>query len=247
MNVSLYQAAAAMNAHARWQELITENLAASTVPGFRKQNISFSEVEAGLPAALTGGIQGRYKLPAAVASTNFQPGAVRPTGGKLDFALEGPGFFEVQLPNGTTGYTRDGEFQLNAQGQLVTKQGYTVLSDGGPLQFDPNNPSPVTVAANGTVSQGADTKVRLRIVEFSDPQKLSAAGQGYFAIGQSDLTADEAQKTTVRQGFLEAANTTPTIEMSQLITAMRMFEANQKVLTMQDERLGKVVSELAPQ
>jgi flagellar basal-body rod protein FlgG len=244
MNVGLYQAAAAMNAHSRWQELITENLAASSVPGYRRQDVSFAEVEAGLPTALNGGVPGRHRLPTAVATTSFQPGAFRPTGGKLDFALEGPGFFEVQLPNGEHGYTRDGEFQLNAQGQLVTKQGYLVLSDGGPLQFDPNNPSPLTVAANGTVSQGGDVKGRLRLLEFKDPQKLLATGAGYFITGQSGMSADEARSSSVRQGFLEAANTTPTVEMSHLIAAMRMFEANQRVMTMQDERLGKVISEL---
>lgn len=244
MNVSLYQAAAAMNAHSRWQEVITQNLAASSVPGYRKQEVTFAQVAAGLPTTLTGGVQGRFQVPTAVASTSFAPGSLRATGNKLDFALEGPGFFEVQLPSGDTGYTRDGEFQLNFQGQLVTKQGHPVLSDSGPVQFDPSNPAPVTVANDGTISQGTDVKGKLRVAEFGTPEKLVALGQGLFTTGQTGMTAESAANSSVRQGFLEAANTSPTAEMSNLIAAMRMFEANQKVITMQDERLGKVISEL---
>src|SRR5215831_11899421 len=123
MNVSLYQAAAAMNAQARWQELITGNLAASSVPGFRKQDISFSAVEAGLdPSARLGA--SRYVIPSAHSTINLSPGELRATGNPMDFALEGPGFLEVQLPNGARAYTRDGELHVNADAQLVTKQGY---------------------------------------------------------------------------------------------------------------------------
>ena len=244
MNVSLYQAAAAMNAHERWQELITENLGSSSVPGARKNYISFAEVEAGLPAALNGGGFGRFRLPAAVASTSFIQGQLRPTGNKLDFALEGTGFFEVQLPDGQHAYTRDGEFRLNAQGQLTNKQGYLVLSNGGPVQFDPNNALPITVGPDGSITQGTESRGKLHIVEFKEPGKLSSAGPGCFVNQQPDMLAEDARETAVRQGYLEGANTSATIEMSELINAMRMFEANQRVLSMQDDRLGKVITEL---
>ncbi len=237
MNVSLYQAAAAMNANARWQEMITENLAAGSVPGFRKQDISFATVEAGLGTS-------RHLMPVARTATNFQQGSVRPTGNPTDLALEGNGFFEVQLPNGAHAYTRDGEFQLNAQGQLVTKQGYTVVSNSGPLQFDVNNPAPISVSPAGEVSQGSDNKGRLHLVEFAQPQQLTAIGQGYFLADDPAAQPIDASATSVRQGYLEASNTSPTIEMASLITAMRMFETNQKVMQMQDERMGKAINEL---
>src|SRR3954464_3122786 len=111
MNVSLYQAAAAMNANARWQDMISENLAASSTPGARSRDVSFSSVQSG----------SQFVIPSAGTSVNFQPGELKRTGNSLDFALEGKGFFEVQLPNGEHAYTRDGEFHMNAQGQLVTK------------------------------------------------------------------------------------------------------------------------------
>jgi flagellar basal-body rod protein FlgF len=244
MNVSLYQAAAAMNAQARWQELITENLASGSVPGFRKQNVSFSAVAAGLDPSALAPHQSRYAIPAAHASVDLDPGDLRATGNNLDFALEGPGFFEVKLPNGSRGYSRDGEFHVSAQGQLVTKQGYQVMSDNGPIQFDPNIGGSITVSPNGDVSQGAEVKGRIRVAEFKEPQSLTSIGHGYFLADKPNTKPNPAITTNIRQGFLEGANTSPTAEMASLITAMRLFEANTRVLHMQDERMGRVISEL---
>jgi flagellar basal body rod protein FlgG len=246
MNVSLYQAAAAMNAQTRWQELIAQNLAAGTVPGFRKQEISFSDVAATSPVTMNGATPSNFLIPVATTSTSFQQGELRPTANSTDFAIDGPGFFEVQMLNGDKGYTRDGEFQLNAKGQLTTKQGYAVLGDSGPIQFDPNNASPLTVSATGQITQGGTAKGQLRLVEFSDPNRLTATSGGCLLADQPGVTPVPASnKTTVHQGFLEAPNTSPTVEMSSLINAMRIFEANQKVLQTQDDRMGKAISDLS--
>ncbi|HYG21188.1 MAG TPA: flagellar hook-basal body protein [Verrucomicrobiae bacterium] len=244
MNVSLYQASAAMNAHSRWQELITHNLTAGSVPGYRKRDISFSAVEAGHPGAALNASQISTVMPAARPGTNFQPGQLRPTRNQFDFALDGPGFLEVQLPNGNKAYTRDGELHMSAQGQLVTKQGYPVVSDSGPLQFDPNNSGAITVSSNGFVSQGGDVKGTLRLVEFKDPQALTPISAGFFLADRPEAQPEAALNTEVRQGYLEGSNASPTVEMASLITSMRMFEANQRVLQMQDERMGKALSEL---
>jgi len=244
MNVSLYEAASAMNAQSRWQELITQNLASGSIPGFRKQEISFAAVEAGLDPTAGGLGAPRYVIPSASAAINFQPGEIRASRNPMDFALEGPGFFEVQLPNGSRAYTRDGELHLSAQGQLVTKQGYTVMGDGGPLQFDATTGGTITVSPNGDVTQGDEVRGRIRLAEFNDPRTLTAIGQGYFLADKPEALPVTATATVVQQGFLEAANTSPAAEMASLITAMRMFEANSRVLQMQDERMGRVISEL---
>ncbi len=228
-----------MNATAKWQDLISENLAASSVPGARKQEISFSDTQ------VSGGASGG--IPSATTVTNFQAGELCSTGNAMDFALEGPGFFTVQLPNGDQAYTRNGEFRLNAKGQLVNNEGYEVLSTSGPLQFNPNSSDPITVSATGDVSQGGATKGKLQITEFQHPEKLTLMGTGNFSPNSPD--GQEAQPSTatstqVRQGFIEAANTSPTTEMASLITAMRMFESNQKVLQMQGDRMSKTISDL---
>jgi flagellar basal body rod protein FlgG len=244
MNVSLYQAAAGMNANARWQEVITDNLAGSAIPGSRKQDISFSAVSAGLAPGLSGIPGGGFVLPSANAAINFQQGMLRPTGLPTDMAIEGPGFFEVQLPNGSHAFSRDGELQLNAQGQLVTKQGYFVLGDSGPLQLDPANSTPISLSPTGEVSQGGSVKGRIRLVEFAKPNLLKPAGNGCFINPNPQSVPVAATTSQLRQGFLESANTSPTSEMASLITSMRMFEANQKVMQMQDDRMGRVITDL---
>lgn len=241
MNVSLYQAAAALNANARWQELISENLSSAMIPGFKKQELSFSAVEAGLAPSTIGAT--RFALPVAGLATNFQQGEVKYTGVNTDVALDGPGFLEVQLPNGDTAYTRDGEFHLNAQGELVTKQGYTVLSDGGTVQVDMNNPAPLSISVTGDVSQGSDLKGKLKITNFNDAHLLQNIGNGYFLARDPKLQAT-AGTAGVKQGFLEAANTSAVAEMAQLISAMRSYEANQKIIQTQDDRMNRAISEL---
>jgi len=243
MNVSLYQAAAAMNANSRWQELISDNLADCSVPGARKQDVTFSAVEAGLASGQAGLNGEHFVMPAARASINFRQGEINPTGVTTDFAVDGPGFFQVQMPNEQVAYTRDGEFHINAKGVLTTKRGLPIIGDSGPIQIDPNNSAPISVSASGQVSQAGQTKGHIKLAEFKDPHDLIVIGQGYYGVKPGQKPED-AQSSAVRQGFLEAANTSPTVEMSSLITAMRMFESNQKVLQMQDDRMGRVITDL---
>jgi len=241
MDVSLYQAAAAMNATARWQELIADNLAGASTPGSRRSEVSFSSVQAGLASGVPGS---GYVIPSASSSLNFEPGENRPTGGATDLALEGPGMFTVQLPGGQKAYTRDGEFQVSAQGQLLTTQGFPVLGDSGPIQLDSGNSSPITVAATGEISQGSERKGKIQVTEFDSPNLLTAMGGSLYRADDPALKPTAATATQVRQGFVESSNTSPTAEMASLITAMRLFESNQKVLQMQSDRMSKEISDL---
>lgn len=245
MNASLYQSAAALQTNARWQEVISENLSASVIPGFKKQELAFSEVQAGVMA--TSGALGssrRLSIPSATATNNFSAGELRSSGNKTDFALEGSGFFEVQLPNGTQAYTRDGEFKLNGQGQLVTKEGYTVMGEGGPIQFNPQSSDPIEVASTGEISQGDENRGKLKIADFGNPELLTTAGAGYFVARNPGLVP-QPSNATVRQGYLESGNTSAVTEMVNLISSLRMFEANQRALQKQDERLGRLINEVA--
>jgi flagellar basal-body rod protein FlgF len=247
MNVSLYQAASALNANLRWQEVISENLASSAIPGFKKREISFSAVQGGsLPSSTSGqlALPQSNSLPRATIATSFQPGEMKPTDVKTDLAIEGSAFFEVQLPNGNPAYTRDGEFQVDAHGQLVTKEGYPVMSDSGPIQFDLNNPVPMSVSPNGEVSQGPDLKGKLKLVEFTKPQLLTQVSGGYFIAQDPNLVGQSSTTSTVRQGYLEGANTTTVAEMANLLSALRTFEANQRIIQLQDDRMARTISEL---
>lgn len=247
MNVSLAQATAAMNANARWQELISENLASSSVPGYRRQDISFQSVQAGVMGAADKSASGAQKvltMPKAAINTVFSGGETNSTGVNTDVALEGPGFFEIRLANGSSAYTRNGSFKLNSQGELTTASGLSVLGDSGPIQKDLNNPAPLSISATGTVSQGNDVKGQLKIVDFNNPQLLQNIGGGLFIANNPDLTPVTPEGTMVRQNFLEASNLSTTHEMANMITSMRAFEANQRVVQASDERMSRVISEL---
>ncbi len=244
MEVSLYQAAAAMNATDRWQEMISQNLSGASTPGARKNQISFSAVQAGMTSNVSGFASSGFVIPSAGTVTNFQQGELHSTGNSMDVALEGPGFFSVKMPDGQSAYTRNGEFQLNAQSQLATSHGNLVLGDSGPIQFEPGSSLPITISASGDVSQGAEVKGKLKITEFSKPNLLAAIGGGLFRADNKDLKPADAVATSVRQGNIESANTSPTLEMAGLITAMRMFESNQKVLQMQSDRMGRMITDL---
>lgn len=230
-----------MKANEQWQDKISENLAASSIPGFKKQEFSFASIEAGLM-----NVSGmRFQLPSVTSATSFQPGELRMTNVMTDLAIEGSGFFEVRLPNGTTAYTRDGEFHTSATGELVTKGGYQVIGDGGPIQLDPRNPGPLSISPTGEINQGKELKGRLKVVDFKDPRLLKLIGTGHFVAENPDAQPREVQAPVLRQGYLEASNTSPVTEMANLVSVMRTFEANQRIMQMQDERMGKVISELA--
>jgi flagellar basal body rod protein FlgG len=244
MNVSLYQASAAMNAATRWQELIAENLAGAPVTGYKKRELSTEAVQAGLmlpgnqPAPV-------FLLPHATSELNLQQGELRRTGVATDVAIEGPGFFEVQLPNGSPAYTRNGEFRITAQGQLITKSGQPVMGETGPIQIDTASGEPVTITASGEVSQGGVVRGKLKVVEFDQPHLLTPAGAGLFTAQNPQLQARPAAVSTVCQGFLEASNISPTLEMANMILALRQFETAQRVIQMQDERMGRTIAELS--
>ncbi len=246
MNVSMYQAAAALNSNSRWQEVIAENLASSSVPGYKKQQLSVEAIRAGLmPAGSLNSAHSPqfFTLPQAATSTNFMSGDMQYTGGKSDLAIQGKAFFEVKLPNGTKALTRDGEFQVNAQGQLVTREGYAVQGKEGPIQLDLSNGQPINISSSGDVSQGEVTVGTIKLDEFDKPGLLKQIGGGYYVTGNPQLHA-VASTSTLRQGYLEASNTSVVNEMADMITAQRSFEANSKIVQIQDERLGRLITDL---
>lgn len=254
MNLSLYQAASALNATSRWQEVVADNLAASNVPGYKRTQLTVAAVEAGLlpsSALQQNSANSSFAMPKAQLSVDFSPGEMHYTGQNTDLAIDGPGFFEVQLPNGQTGYTRNGQLRVDAQNRLITTQGFPVLGDNGPIQLEPGlggtNSDSFAVSPDGTVSQGNVRRGKLRLVEFADPQRLTRANGGiYLPPANAPLPENPNPTSTVLQRSYEGSNASPTLEMATLMTTMRSFEANQRSVQLQDERMGKVISELSP-
>ncbi len=235
-----------MNANSRWQDVISGNLASSSIPGFKKQELSLAAVRAGLMPSSglnSANLPQFFTIPKATSSTSFISGDLQPTGNKNDVAIEGKGFFSVQLPNGSNVLTRDGEFQITAKGQLVTKEGYTVMGETGPINLDLTNPAPMSISPIGEVNQGDDLRGKLKITEFAKPELLTQISGAYFAANNPNLKS-QPSTSTVRQGYLEGSNTSVVGEMANMMTAMRSFEANQHVIQIQDDRLGKTITDL---
>ena len=184
-----------------------------------------------------------FVVPKTNITTNFSPGAMKFTGVQTDLAIEGKAFFSVQLLNGSTAYTRDGEFQLNSEGRLVSKEGYPVLGQAGPIGVNPHNAAPLTISTSGEISQGTALVGKLALTEFEKPEALTQINGGYF-MAQSQDVRQQTSTSTVRQGYVEASNSSTVMEMANLMTAMRGFEANQHVIQIQDDRLGKAISDL---
>jgi flagellar basal-body rod protein FlgG len=249
VNVGLYQAASALDANSRWQEVIADNLASGSVPGFKQRQLSLESVQAGLmPANNAKNLPQTFSIPQGVMTTNFTQGDMKYTGVNTDVAVDGKGFFEVQLPNGSTGLTRDGEFQVNSLGQLVTKEGYRVfgVGPGGtpqPIDLDSNNSEPLSISAAGEVNQGSEDRGQLLLTDVEKPQLLTQISGGYF-LAQDAGAQLSPSNSTVRAEYLEGSNTSAVGEMANLMTAMRGFEANQHVIQIQDDRMSKTITEL---
>jgi flagellar basal body rod protein FlgG len=266
VNVSLYQAAAAMDASARWQEAVSENLAEVSRPGFKKHDVTFSALVAGkmekpvemikkTTDPVTGGEvestetgEKPFQLPKPSLAINFEQGPLKQTHVKTDIALTGKGFLQVQDLQGNNLFTRDGELKMLPSGQLVTKEGY----DTGLQLNDPNQVQSLVIAKNGTASQAGEVIGQLQLFAFNDPSKLTRISGAYYkannpadmGMPMADVDRDAEGFTEIEQGFLEQSNSTSLTEMTSLIRSMRHFEANQKVIQAHDQRLGQTISTL---
>lgn len=245
MNVSLYQAAAALDASAQWQDVVASNLASSSVPGFRKQAISTAAIQAGLmPSSDASKAPQFFTIPQSTVTTSFQPGETKFTGDGKDVAFNGQGFFQVKLANGAVAVTRDGEFRVNAKGQLTSKEGYLVMSDSNnPIQVDASSHDPVTINRVGQVLQGGQARGKLGLTDFENPNLLTPTNGVYFLTDNPALTPKPATGS-LSEGFVEGSNSNALGEMANLMTSMRTFEANQHVIQIQDDRMNKTITEL---
>ncbi|MGC3991879.1 MAG: flagellar hook basal-body protein [Chthoniobacteraceae bacterium] len=174
----IYQGAASMDALERWQSTIADNLASGSVAGYKKDDTSFSGVAMGLTKLNANGAFSVAQGPQEKHSIDTTQGMVQQTGKDTDIAVEGSGFFQVQGPTGTKGYTRDGEFHFNAEGTLVTSSGLKVMGDGGnPISVDMTQ-GPVSVSHAGQLSQNGNIVGKIPLYDASASDQLQRAASG---------------------------------------------------------------------
>ena len=244
MHESIYIAASAGIKQARKMEMIAQNLANVNNTGYKKDALVFKEMmppfppDSGLDAGKNillspeksnknvsyVGITDQY--------TDFSTGGIKKTGGVLDIALDGEGFFKVQTPDGPR-YTRNGNFRLNTAKQLVNQNGNQVLDrNDTPVVIDA--PGKISIDGEGSISVGnglANTTItNIKLVNFENKKFLEKIGDGLYrnkGLPEEEL---EAIDIKTRQGFLESSNVTSVEEMTEMVGTLRIFESYQKII-----------------
>ncbi len=254
---SLWIAKTGMEAQQTQLDAISNNLANVSTNGYKKSHAVFEDLmyqnlrQAGgnsseqttLPTGLQLGLGTR----AVATARSFAQGNLQQTTNPLDVAVKGNGFFEIQLPDGTTGYTRDGSFQVSSQGQLVTNNGYIV----NPGITIPNNAQSVTIAADGTVSVALpgqalpQTVGQIQLANFVNPAGLEPKGQNLYAETAASGTPNTGAPGAngmgqLQQGFVETSNVNVVEELVSMIQTQRAYELNSKAISTSDQMLQKL-------
>ena len=244
-------------------DTIANNLANVNTASFKKDRQVFSEYLSAnekeqnlinvprIPASIESfydmqGGDNAYVNPSGTY-TNFEQGAMRATGSNLDMAIEGRGFFEVLTPQGLR-WTRNGSMQIDNNGRLVSKEGFPVLKEGQNepaqrvIQLQNRN---VTIAASGEVFDGGNNLGKLAISDFAVLDDLQKVGNSLYTLkanaGSAPLPAQEAK---IHQGYSEGSNVNVIEEMTDMITANRVFEATQQAIKAEDTMDDKLINQV---
>jgi flagellar basal-body rod protein FlgG len=243
-----------MHAQQLTLDVISNNLANVQTAGFKRSRVDFQDLvyevlQAPGAASAQGqevpsGFQVGHGSRAVATQRLFIKGDLQQTGNPLDLAIEGDGFFQVQLPNGDTGYTRSGAFKKNSQGQLVTSDGFLVQ----PQITIPSTALSVSVGVDGTVSvlQAGQSQPQtvgiIELVRFINPGGLQSQGRNLFIPTQasgdaSPGTAGSDGLGTLLQGFVEGSNVNVVEEMVGMIVTQRAYEINSRAIRTADEMM----------
>ena len=254
---SLYTAATGMIAQQTQIDTTSNNIANVNTIGYKKQRAEFADLMyqtmeyAGTSTSATTtsptGIEvGLGVRPTAVAKL-FTQGNFKETGNSLDMAITGQGFFQIELPDGTTAYTRNGSFKLDADGNMVNSDGYQLI----PQITIPQDATQISIGTDGTVSvlQAGQTQMsevgQIELANFVNPAGLHSLGNNDYI--NTTASGDAITSTPglnglgeIRQQFVEMSNVQLVEEMTDLITGQRAYEANSKAITTSDEMLQTV-------
>jgi flagellar basal-body rod protein FlgG len=254
---ALNTAATGMNAQSKQVEVISNNIANADTVGFKKSRAEFQDLlyqttkEPGAATSATTqnptGVQTGLGVKLGATSREHLMGSFRGTGRALDLAVGGNGFFAVQLPGGEMAYTRDGSFNLDAEGRITTSQGYPLV----PEITVPPTAQNITVALDGRVSAHVGTGMQdlgqIQLTNFANPAGLAARGGNLYGVSPGSGAAvpgtpGEEGFGGVQSQFLESSNVSPVTEMTDLVRAQRVYEMNSKVISTADQMLSTLGS-----
>ncbi len=254
MNAALWAAKTGLDAQQTEMAVISNNLANVNTTGFKQDRAVFEDLlyqnqtQAGADTSQTTQSPSGMSIGTGVrvvsTEKDYSQGSLTQTGNPLDLAIQGQGFFQIQMPDGTIAYTRDGTFQRNAQGQLVTSSGYLVQ----PGITIPQGAQSVTIGSDGTVSvtlagQSAPTQIgQLQLANFINPAGLTPVGGNLLeqsAASGSPQTGSPGTNGfgTLTQGELESSNVNVVEELVNMIQTQRAYEMNSKAINTVDQML----------
>ncbi|MEE7545831.1 flagellar basal-body rod protein FlgG [Xanthomonas sp. Kuri4-1] len=255
MNQALWVAKTGLDAQQTRMTVVSNNLANANTTGFKTDRAAFEDLlyhqvrqpggSTSQQTTLPTGLQLGTGTRVVATAKNFEQGSQQQTGNALDVMVNGRGFFEVQMPDGTSAYTRDGTFHVNAEGEMVTNSGYPVQPG---IQI-PEGAQSVTIGADGTVSvqvAGSTTSTEvgtLSLTDFINPPGLEALGQNLYkettASGPAQAgTAGVDGLGSIVQGALEGSNVNVVEQLVSMIETQRAYEMNAKAISTTDSMLG---------
>jgi flagellar basal-body rod protein FlgG len=260
MNPALWAAKTGLDAQQTRLAVTSNNIANTSTAGFKKGRAVFEDLLYQNIRQVGGSTSQDTQAPSGVhlgtgvrvvaTEKIYTQGSFSQTDNALDVAIEGRGFFQIQLPDGSTAYTRDGNFQLNAQGQMVTSSGY-VLQPGISI---PDGAQSVTISRDGVVSVqtggAAPTQVgQLQLTDFINPAGLQPLGENLVvetaASGPAQTgTPGQNGLGTTLQGFFESSNVNVVEELVNMIETQRAYEMNSKAISTADQMLEYVNNQL---
>lgn len=241
MSGSIYKAGSGAILQQMRLDVYSNNLANVNTVGFKADQPVFQIEEKEIPTGTHNNtaILNPYAHPIEY-NTNFDSGPLQQTGGKLDAAIVGKGFFEVQSPEGLQ-YTRSGRFSINDQGELSTPEGWPIMGQGGSIAIDGNR---IDIGDDGQVLVDGDVAGVLRVVDFDDRSQLRKTGSTLFTVDKPSAGLKDATDYRISQGSLESSNVDAIRTMTEIIESMRVFETYQKVIRAADDATAKTVNEV---
>jgi flagellar basal-body rod protein FlgG len=254
---SLWISKTGLEAQQTQMDVISNNLANVSTNGFKKSRAVFEDLlyqtirqpgaQSSQQTQLPSGMQIGTGVKPVATERIFTQGNLQQTSNNTDIAINGSGFFQILMPDGTTNYTRDGSFQVSSTGQLVTASGYVIQ----PAITIPATAQTVTVAADGVISVTLPNTVavtqvgQLQLATFINPAGLSAKGENLYA----ETAASGAPNTVnpgsngagvLAQGFVETSNVNVVEEMVNMIQTQRAYEINSKAISTSDQMLQRL-------
>jgi flagellar basal-body rod protein FlgG len=254
MSGEIYMAAVGALAYEKRLQIISNNLANSNTVGYKQDQGQFRILN--LSEILKESTQNDIPLNSAQTDlfwnqfsvyTDHTSGSLKNTGNDFDLALVGKGFFCVQTPDGIH-YTRKGDFTLDENGVLVTRNGWPVMGESGEISVDseedPNQHKKFSVDEDGNITVDGNQVDSLRVVDFPQPYKLTKVGEALFKPTDSGRGEVQAENVRVNQGYIELSNVDAVKMMTEMIEVLRGYESYQKIIRSVDEVNSKAINEI---